>query len=89
MHDRNNLIAYLATVASIVVLALAGAAACLFFHTTTEVGLAKLIGALAFIGTAIAGLTGIAGTFKASQIPTTTQNIDNAKNVNAGKDVAA
>ncbi len=85
MHDRNNLIAYLSTVAGIVVLALAGATACLFFHTDTEVGLAKLIGALAFIGTAIAGLTGIAGTFKASQMATTTQNIDTASTVNAGQ----
>ncbi len=84
MERAHNLIAYLATLAGIVLLATLGAAVCIFASTGTEVALARIIGALAFIGSAIAGLTGVIGTFKASQQPTTTQNIDTANTVTAG-----
>lgn len=65
MTNRHNVIAYLATLAAIVIMSLAGAAVCIFAHADTEVNLARIIGALAFIGSAIAGLTGVIGTFKA------------------------
>lgn len=83
MNNRHNVIAYLATLIAIVVLALAGAAVCVFAPSNTEVNLARIIGALAFIGSAIAGLTGVIGTFKATQQPTTTNNIGEAGTVNA------
>ncbi|CAB4131754.1 hypothetical protein UFOVP131_25 [uncultured Caudovirales phage] len=86
MNNRHNAIAYLATLAAIVILALSGALVCVFAATDSEVALARIIGALAFISTAIAGLTGVIGTFKATQAPTTTQNIDTATNVTAGAD---
>jgi hypothetical protein len=66
MADKHNLVAYLATIGAIVLLALAAAAVCLFAKVDSEVNLARIIGGLAFISAAIAGLTGIAGTFKAS-----------------------
>lgn len=66
MNNYHNLIAYLATLAAIVVLAIAAAAVCLFASVNSEVNLARVIGALAFISSAIAGLTGVIGTFKAS-----------------------
>jgi len=86
MNDNHNLISYLATLAAITGLAIAAAAVCLFAGITTEVGLARVIGALAFISGAIQGLTGVIGTFKASSKPVgTTQSGD----VNVGKDVAS
>ena len=86
MQTAHNLIAYLATLLAIVLLALAAAIVCLLAAVNSEVNLARIIGALAFIGSAIAGLTGVIGTFKASTMPTTTQNIDKANTVNAGQD---
>lgn len=84
MRDRHNLIAYLATIGAIVLLALAAAAVCLFAKVDSEVNLARIIGGLAFISAAIAGLTGIAGTFKATGgQPNTTNNIGEAGTVNA------
>ncbi len=65
MNNRHNVIAYLSTLGAIVILSLAGAAVCIFAQADTEVNLARIIGALAFIGSAIAGLTGVIGTFKA------------------------
>lgn len=82
MTNRHNLVAYLSTVFGIVILALAAAAVCLFVKIDSEVNLARIIGGLAFISSAIAGLTGIAGTFKATSVPTTTQNIESADTVN-------
>jgi len=83
MNNRHNVIAYLATLLAIVVLALAGAGVCIAANANTEVGLSRIIGALAFIGAAIAGLTGVIGTFKATQSATTTQNVTNAETVTA------
>lgn len=83
MNNRHNAIAYLATLAAIVAMTLAGALVCIFAPSNTEVNLARIIGALAFIGAGVSGLIGVIGTFKASQAPTTQQNIDKAQNVNA------
>jgi hypothetical protein len=72
MNNRHNLIAYLSTINAIMVLALAAAAVCLWSKIDSEVNLARIIGGLAFISSAIAGLTGIAGTFKATNQPSAT-----------------
>lgn len=62
-ENRSALIAYLATLGSIVSLALAAAIICMVFDGT-EAQLAKVIAALAFIGGAITGLIGVIGTFR-------------------------
>lgn len=62
-ENRSALIAYLATLGSIVALALAAAIICMVFDGT-EAQLAKVIAALAFIGGAITGLIGVIGTFR-------------------------
>lgn len=67
MNDRHNLIAYLATLSAIVVLSMAGAAICITGNFTSEVSLAKIIGAISFLAAAVTGLVGIAGTFKGRQ----------------------
>ncbi len=67
MNDRHNLIAYLASLGSIVLLSLAGALVCVFGNYGSEVNLAKIIGALGFLAAAVTGLVGIAGTFKGRQ----------------------
>ncbi|HEY9250906.1 MAG TPA: hypothetical protein VIO38_17315 [Rariglobus sp.] len=64
MTDRENLIAYLATLFAISILSLAAAAVCMAARVTTEVDLARIIGALAFISAAITGLIGVIGTFR-------------------------
>lgn len=83
MTNRHNVIAYLATLLAIVALALAGAAVCIWGNANSEVNLARILGGLGFIGAAIAGLTGVIGTFKATNVPTTQQNVTNAENVTA------
>ena len=83
MKERHNVISYLATLSAIVVLCLAGAAVCLFAKVDSEVNLARIIGGLAFIGSGVTGLIGVIGTFKATQSPTTTQNVTNAETVTA------
>lgn len=83
MNNRHNVIAYLATLAAIVILAIAGAAVCMWGNANSEVSLARIIGGLGFIATAIAGLTGVIGTFKASGSTGTTNNIGEAGTVNA------
>lgn len=83
MNNRHNAIAYLATLAAIVAMTLAGALVCVFAPSNTEVNLARIIGALAFIGAGVSGLIGVIGTFKATQLPTTQQNVTNAENVTA------
>ncbi len=76
MGERHNLIAYLATLFSIVILALSAAAVCIWMPADTEVGIARILGALAFISAAITGLIGVIGTFKASPEKRVTQNIE-------------
>lgn len=83
MNNRHNVIAYLATLLAIVCLALAGAAVCIWGNANSEVNLARILGGLGFIGAAIAGLTGVIGTFKASGAGGTTNNIGEAGTVNA------
>lgn len=56
--------AYLATLGAIVLLSFAGAAVCIFAPTNTEVALARVIGALGFIGASVSGLIGVIGTFR-------------------------
>lgn len=84
MNNRHNVIAYLATLGAIVLLSMCGAVVCVFAPSDSEVNLARIIGALAFIGAGVSGLIGVIGTFKATQQPITQQNIDHAQNVNAG-----
>lgn len=62
MKESQTLIAYLATLASMVILALAAMLVCVFVDADTH--LAQIVAALGFIGAAIAGLTGVLGTFK-------------------------
>lgn len=57
-------IAYLSTLLAIVILAIVGATVCVLGDYGSEVNIAKVIGAMAFIGSAIAGLTGVIGTFR-------------------------
>lgn len=83
MNNRHNVIAYLATLGAIVLLSMCGAIVCVFAPSDTEVNLARIIGALAFIGAGVSGLIGVIGTFKATQNPTTQQNVTNAENVTA------
>ena len=66
MMNSNQLatIAYLSTLIAIVVLAIVGALVCVLGNYQTEANMAKVVGALAFIGSAIAGLTGVIGTFR-------------------------
>ena len=79
--DRHNVIAYLATLAAIVALALAGAAVCMFGNAGKH--LAEIVGALSFIGAAITGLIGVIGTFRPKGPPVAaTQSGD----VNVGSD---
>lgn len=67
MAERHNLISYLATLAALVILALSGALVCVLGVYDNEVNIAKVIGALSFIGAAISGLIGVLGTFKGRQ----------------------
>ena len=62
--ERHTVIAYLATLGSISLLALAGAAVCIWGSYDSEVNLARVLGALTFIGGAITGLIGVIGTFR-------------------------
>jgi hypothetical protein len=64
MTDRENFWAYLSTLIAIVVLSLSAAAVCMAARVATEVDLARIIGALAFISAAITGLIGVIGTFR-------------------------
>lgn len=64
MNDRENFLAYVATLFAIVLLSLSAAGVCMAARVTTEVDLARIIGALAFISAAITGLIGVIGTFR-------------------------
>lgn len=70
MSNRDNLIAYLATLAAIVLLALVAAAVCMVAKIDSEVNLARIIGALAFVSAAITGLIGVIGTFRGARVET-------------------
>lgn len=62
--NQLSMIAYLSTLAAIVILSLAGALVCVFGAYNSEVNLARVVGALSFIGGAITGLIGVIGTFR-------------------------
>lgn len=65
---QEAMVAYLATLGTITVLTIAGAAVVILAPVRPgEVGetdLARIIGALAFIGAAVTGLIGVIGTFR-------------------------
>lgn len=68
---RASLIAYLSTLAAIVVMTLAAAGICLHIDDTTH--LAQIVAALAFIGAAVTGLIGVIGTFRPKEQVSTAQ----------------
>lgn len=63
MNNRHNVIAYLATLAAIVVMTVVAAIICVVVEPDTH--LAQIVAALGFIGAAVTGLIGVIGTFKA------------------------
>ena len=70
-QNTQALIAYLVTIGAIVFLSLGAAIVCILFDGTAD-QLAKLVVALGFIGAAVTGLIGIAGTFRPKGAPTAT-----------------
>ena len=70
--NQLSTVAYLATLLAIVLLAIVGALVCVLGDYGSEVNMAKVIGSLAFIGSAIAGLTGVIGTFRPKGDPAAT-----------------
>ena len=71
---KESLVAYVATLCAIVVLTLAAVIAIGAGNLTSETGVAKLIAALGFIGSAVTGLIGVIGTFRPKGPPTITTN---------------
>lgn len=68
---------YLATLMAIVLLTVSGAIIVVTGDYGTEVNVAKIIGALAFITSAVTGLVGVIGTFRPKGDPAaTTQSGD-------------
>ena len=63
-RPQEALLAYLATLLAIVLLTLAAAIMVETAELETQEGLAKLIGALGFIASAVTGLIGVIGTFR-------------------------
>ncbi|WP_303758331.1 hypothetical protein [Sphingobium yanoikuyae] len=63
MNNRHNVIAYLATLAAIVIMSIAAAVICVSISPDTH--LAQIVAALGFISAAVTGLIGVIGTFKA------------------------
>lgn len=71
-QDKHSILAYLATLIAIVLLTLAGVAVCIWGDYRSEVNLARVVGALAFISGAITGLIGVIGTFRPKGPPLAT-----------------
>lgn len=69
MNNRDSKHAYMATLGAIVGMSVVGAAVCILSPVGTEVQLARIIGALAFIGAGVSGLIGVIGTFRPQQNP--------------------
>ncbi|EQA97269.1 hypothetical protein [Sphingobium sp. HDIP04] len=63
MNNRHNVIAYLATLAAIVIMSIVAAVICVSVEPDTH--LAQIVAALGFISAAVTGLIGVIGTFKA------------------------
>lgn len=61
---QEALLAYLATLFTIVLLTLSAAIIVMFADLKNEAGMARIIGALGFIGAAVTGLIGVIGTFR-------------------------
>ncbi|SFR86335.1 hypothetical protein [Sphingomonas jatrophae] len=81
-QERQALIAYLATLASIVALTVGAVVICMSFDGS-EAQLAKVIAALAFLGGATTGLIGVIGTFRPKGAPIATTRTGD---VNVGED---
>lgn len=65
MNDNKlSALCYLATLLAITVLTATGAIIVVTGDYQTEVNVAKIIGAISFIGAAITGLVGVIGTFR-------------------------
>lgn len=65
MNGRHNVIAYLSTLAAIVVMSIVAAVICVSVEPDTH--LAQIVAALGFISAAVTGLIGVIGTFKARE----------------------
>jgi multisubunit Na+/H+ antiporter MnhC subunit len=63
MNNRHNVVAYLATLAAIVIMSIVAAIICVSVEPDSH--LAQIVAALGFIGAAVTGLIGVIGTFKA------------------------
>lgn len=63
MNNQHNVIAYLATLAAIVIMSIVAAIICVSVEPDTH--LAQIVAALGFISAAVTGLIGVIGTFKA------------------------
>lgn len=83
MNDNKlTTLCYLATLLAIVLMTMTGAIIVVLGDYKSEVNVAKIIGAIAFIGSGITGLVGVIGTFRPKGEPSTsTQSGD----VNVGK----
>lgn len=64
MNSEHPAASYIATLVAIVVLCLIGALVAVFAKADTEVAIARIIGALAFISTGVTGLIGVIGAFR-------------------------
>lgn len=62
--NRLSAVCYLATLLAITLLTITGAVIVVLGDYQTEVNVAKIIGAISFIGAAITGLVGVIGTFR-------------------------
>lgn len=67
MKDVGPILAYLATLAAIVILSLAAAIVCVKIEPDTH--LPQIIAALGFISAAVTGLIGVIGTFRPKAQP--------------------
>ncbi|HYD12744.1 MAG TPA: hypothetical protein VEC11_07840 [Allosphingosinicella sp.] len=64
MNFEHPAASYIATLAAIVILCIVGALVVVLSPADTDVALARLIGALAFIGTGVTGLIGVISAFR-------------------------
>ena len=89
MRSANDqaLVAYLSTIGAIVLLSIGAAIVCVLFDGTPD-ELAKLVVALGFIGAAVTGLIGIAGTFRPKGAPVASTESGDV-NLNNGKEDGA
>lgn len=82
-QNAQALAAYLGTLLAIVLLTLAAALIVILGNIATAEGIAKVIGALGFIGSAVTGLIGVIGTFRPKG-PATASTESGDVNLNEG-----